>query len=87
MFDTIDVFTRLKKEFPHVNFEIRRELNKFKSPENRFYLTSLLNQNFETPIKTNIVITENQYLTESEYYVIYKNMFESFNKRKLLGLN
>lgn len=82
MFDTIDVFMKLKKKFPHVEFEIRDE-----SRKNRFYLTTLLNYKFETPIKTNIIISENQYLTESEYYIINRNMFESFNIGKLLGLN
>lgn len=90
MNDIIDVFRKLKKDFPHLQFLIKPEKNTFRGTYVRLYLVAINGvslQVFDEPIKTSIVLIDDQYITDQEYYLIYNKVFESFNTHKLLGLS
>jgi len=87
--DVVDLYGRLKKDFPHVEFKIEDEEKQIGSSMHtfhRFKVTKLFNNEFETPIKTTISMLKDSYMTESEYYELNHKMWESFGRDKLLGL-
>jgi hypothetical protein len=87
--DVVDLYGRLKKDYPHVEFKIEDEVKKFGSSLHtfhRFKIVKLFNYEFEKPLKTTISMLQNSYMTEFEYYKLNHKMWESFGQHKLLGL-
>lgn len=88
--DVVDVKTKLKNEFPHVEFIVDEEERKHPiigtDTYHVFKLKKLLGHTFEQPVKTSISIKKDAYITEKEFQGIKKMMWESFNKFKLLGI-
>jgi D-serine dehydratase len=87
--DVVDLITRLKREFPHVELVVDEEVKKQGIWENTFHvlkLTKLLGHRFEKPIKTSISLKKDSYISENEYQTIKNMMNESFSKYKLLGI-
>jgi len=85
MFDVVDLLTKLKREFPHVEFVIDEEKNRGVVYQ-KFKLTKLFDQRFERPIPTSISIRKDSTINEKEFDVIRRNMWESFAQHKLMGL-
>lgn len=82
LYDVIDVYSKLKKEFPHVHFDIDEEPNR--RNYFRLLLVGIFNQKFERPIKTTISIHKDQYLNEFEFVEVRKKMEEGFKLSNLL---
>ena len=88
--DVVDLYGRLKKDFPHVEFKIENEERQVGSSIHTFHkfkVSKLFNCEFERPLKTTISMLKDSYMTESEYYELNHKMYESFSQTKLLGLN
>ena len=83
--DIVDVYTELNKKFPHVKFIIE-EKERGHLSFYYFKLIGLFNLKFDPAIKTSICILRSDYITDLEYQVIERKMYESFSVKKLLGV-
>lgn len=84
--DVVDVFKKLRNDFPEVGFIVLNNKRKNNGGVEKSYydfkLTSLRGVTFSDPIKTSISMEENTYIDETEYMKIQKKMRQSFYSEK-----
>jgi hypothetical protein len=85
--DVVDIYTKLKKSYPHVEFSIFEEekpIGRDYYTFHKFKLERLFNTRFNPPIKTSISFLKGDYIDDHDFYQLELKMNESFNLEKLL---
>ena len=82
-YDVVDLYLKLEKKFPHVDFITEDETENGKTIH-RFKIRGLNGVEFNPPVKTTIFIEKNNELTKKEYKEIKEKMRISFGTRQLV---
>lgn len=77
-YDVVDLYQKLEKEFPYIEFITEDEIIKGKTIH-RFKIRTLNKAEFNPPIKTTILIEKNCEIDEKEFQKISDNVRNSFS--------